>query len=67
MTIGELISALSLHCSEEDELLLMKSIMTIEVRSSASGDTEVIDLYFQDANTADKTINKQGEFLHYNS
>ena len=61
MTIGELVSALSTYCSEDDYLLFCRSIDSIEIRN------DVINLYFTDANTADKTINKQGEFLHYNS
>lgn len=53
MSVGELVSALSLYC-QEDCLLFIKSIDEIGIR----GDR--IHLYFTDGNTRNVAINKEG-------
>ena len=56
MTIGEIIAALALYASNEDELLLMKSVYSIECNKEDAA----INIYFIDANTADIMISKDG-------
>lgn len=62
MTVGEVISALSLYSSEvinnnKDPLVMAKAIHSIDVHYGT------IELYFVDANTPDVKIDKNGERL----
>ena len=57
MSIGEIVSALSLCCSNifsGDELLFCKNVYSVEVEDTR------IKVYFVDANTADIEIYKDG-------
>lgn len=50
MTVGEMIALLCKHATDKDELLMVKTIDSIEI------DEDGISLYFHDANTSNYII-----------
>lgn len=55
MTVGEVIALLCKQASDNDELLMRKSIYSIDVNDDG------IDLYFTDGNTEDYSIKAESE------
>lgn len=53
MTVGEVIALLTTYCSDEDYLLMCRSIYNIEV------DDDSIIVYTTDGNSSDIVINKK--------
>ena len=56
MTVGEVIALLCNHASDDDYLLMQKSIDDIEVKD------DYIDLWFTDGNTMNKRLFKDGHW-----
>lgn len=54
MSVGEVVAALSLCCSENDDLLFVKSIYSIDVHEND------IEVYFVDGNTQNVRIYSDG-------
>ena len=56
MRVGELIAIMCKYASDEDDLLMVKSIDDIEVRGDKA------TLYFTDSNTTDVTLYEDGHW-----
>ena len=64
MTVGEMISALTKYASDQDYLLMAKSIYSVDVHMYDNY-VDNIDLCFVDGNTSDVMINKDGVLVKY--
>lgn len=56
MTVGELMAIMCKYASDEDNLLMVKSIDDIEIRGDKA------TLYFTDGNTRDVTLYEDGHW-----
>lgn len=56
MTVGELVAIMCKYASDEDDLLMVRSIDDIEIRGDKA------TLYFTDGNTRDVTLYKDGHW-----
>ena len=64
MTVGEMISAIAKYASDQDCVVMAKSLYSVDVHmyDNYAGN---IDLCFVDGNTSDVMIDKDGQLVRY--